>query len=101
MIRKPLVRLVLATATILGGLALAAPDADAMTPPDRTVPICKSEDGSYLGKHGHVRYQRVCVWDARRLGNRHGHSFLLVQGPRGQHPVYFRISHRAAKDLTR
>ena len=100
MIRKPALRLGLALSATLLSLAATAEPADASTLRPH-VPTCKSEDGSYLNRHGQVRYQRVCVWDARRLGNRQGHSFLLVQGPRGQHPVYVRISHRLAKDLTR
>jgi hypothetical protein len=84
-------------------LAVLPTSANAMTAPDHKplVRVCKSEDGSYLNRSGEVRYQRVCVWDARRLGNHRGHSFLLVQGPRGQHATYYRISHRVAKALTR
>ena len=100
MIRKPALRLGLALSATILSISVASEPADA-APVRPHIPVCKSEDGSYLGKHGKVRYQRICVWDARRLGNHRGHSFLLIQGPRGQHAIYVRISHRLAKDLTR
>lgn len=102
MIKKPLIRLTVLLAMSTGGIAVSATDAEAMTSPDRhTIPTCRTEDGSYLTATGHVRYQRVCVWDARRLGNRRGKSFLLVQGPRGGNPVYFYITRQTAQALTR
>lgn len=104
MIRKPALRLGLALSATFLAVSLQPAEANqqaAAEPPTRNVPVCKAEDGSYLDRTGKARYQRVCVWDARRLGNKRGNSFLLVQGPRGGNQTYFPISHRTAKDLTR
>lgn len=52
------------------------------------VQACKNENGSG---------QRLCVWDAKHMGNGSGKSLLNIGGEDGYH---FVISHRTAHRLT-
>lgn len=71
-------------ASLFGGVHLATADA---------APLhdhCKVEDGSG---------QRICIWDARNMGNGEGHSLLIIRGGT-DNAQYIRISHDRAYRLT-
>lgn len=52
---------------------------------------CEHEDGSG---------QRRCIWDASRMGNGIGQSYMIINGGKDD-ARYIRISHRRARRLLR
>lgn len=59
------------------------------TGPLQSAPPCKYEDGSS---------QRVCVWDARHMGNGHGLSFVARHGGTDR-ATYRSITHKRAHSM--
>jgi hypothetical protein len=86
---------------VVSGAPVVQQDPRPVIPPNfRTfIPRCFNEDGSYLNRRGKVRYQRVCVWDARRLGNREGLSYLYVWTPKGD-GRYYPLTREEARGLS-
>lgn len=66
---------------------------------ERSIEECRAEDGTYL-LNGEKVHQPICVWDASRLGNKRGSSYLVLQDDLGEDPSYYRLTHEEADRIT-